>query len=179
MAALGTCTAAALLLAAAFVLGLLPSRPRALPLPHPVPEHVHRMENKLDMRHWMERTRRAYEADGVAVPGECENDFGLPYIDAWLRAEAKVCTGNGSSSVTCHKHPPKHDGEERGSVFCYADNLVLDSAEFLGRVAMRAPKQLVDDARQVSNKFPEPKKGARGWTRGWRGAGRTQAGCRG
>lgn len=167
MTSAGAC-AALLALAAALA---LPPLSRAAPATatagalqqqHPLPEHVHRMgANKLDMRYWLQQTQAYYKAEGITVPAQCEDDFGVPYIDKWLSAKSAVCTG-GKSSLTCYKHQPAISGKESGGIFCYADNLVLDSADFLGDeiMAAAAPKRLRDLRQGPGSKFPSPKKGA-------------------
>ncbi|GLC42072.1 hypothetical protein PLESTM_001282900 [Pleodorina starrii] len=72
----------------------------------------------------------------------------MGYLQRWRDAKKDVCT-SGKSTFSCYEHPPANNGQNVGSLFCTATNLILNSNDFLGEVLT-----------QPGTRYPTPKKGS-------------------
>ncbi|PNH09482.1 Amidase 1 [Tetrabaena socialis] len=124
-------------------------------LVYPMPSHVVKMTDKLHVQKWIDASRDEIARSGVHVEASCDERFGQGYLDKWQAAKKDVCL-SGTSTFTCYEHPHNDRGNNLGSLFCAVDNLVLDSADFLGDVLTR-PEAKVPTG---GAKYPNPKRGS-------------------
>ncbi|GFR47622.1 hypothetical protein Agub_g9361 [Astrephomene gubernaculifera] len=119
-------------------------------LRHPIPSHIMKWNDKLDVQKWLDAVREEITKKGtVPIDSNCDAQFGQGYLDKWKAAKKDVCKPGGKSTYSCYAHPPSSRGNNVGSMFCTATNLILDSADFIGDI-MTNP----------AARFPNPKKGS-------------------
>ncbi|GLI62329.1 hypothetical protein VaNZ11_004936 [Volvox africanus] len=116
---------------------------------YPVPAHIAKWTDKLKVQRWLDAARAELTKNGtIPLDSNCEDQFGMGYLEKWRAAKKDVCT-SGSSTYTCYEHPPGDNGNNVGSMFCTATNVVLDSDDFLGDVITKP-----------GTRYPTPKKGS-------------------